>query len=354
MQGEGDYHAMAVLGVDTDKGSLICKNSWGVKIPTVEMYKKKPFYSKNQALWDGGISFSVRLHTMANGEGYVDFECSEASDTESDSESGEVVGQEPLADEMPEGVAYDGKLLENVGDVLVQTKDLREHHGLVGHVRGDEVHEVLYHCDAQQAHVGSAEDVEVEGVASGLERVHKRHQLDAHAYQGLLGAIGVEAYAAGEHDVDDVGQDAGVLRNEGRKVHAVVFYVGHAVVDELAHQVHRRVVVVDDEATDVAADVGKVLDGEDMLCHGDEERRGLCEQKRIARADHVDGEQVAVDLALHRLAVIHLLEEHVHVVGIGVVLETHLGRGHVAPHHQVLFKSHAVEDSRHVFVAEPI
>jgi len=113
---------MAVLGVDTDKGSLICKNSWGVKIPTVEMYKKKPFYSKNQALWDGGISFSVRLHTMANGEGYVDFECSEASDTESYSESGEVVGQEPLADEMPEGVAYDGKLLENVGDVLVQTK----------------------------------------------------------------------------------------------------------------------------------------------------------------------------------------------------------------------------------------
>jgi len=236
----------------------------------------------------------------------------------------------------------------------VQTKELREHLGLVGHVRGDEVHEVLYHRDAQQAHVGSAEDVEVEGVAGGLERVHKRHQLDAHAHQGLLGTLGVKAYAAGEHDVDDVGQDAGVLWNEGGKVHAVVFYVGHAVVDELAHGVHRRVVLVDDEATDVAANVGHVLNGEDMLRHGHEERQGVCEQKRTVRADHADGEQVAVDLPLRRLAVVHLLEELVHVVGIGVLLETHLGRGHVAPHHQVLFKLHAVEDSRHVFVAEPL
>jgi len=97
---------------------------------------------------------------------------------------------------LPESVAYYGELFENVCNVLVQAKHLREHLCFVWHVCRYKEDEVLYHCNAQQTHVCGAEDVQVESISGGLESVYECDYLHTNGEQGLLGALWVYAKAA--------------------------------------------------------------------------------------------------------------------------------------------------------------
>jgi len=72
MQGCDNSHAMAIAGVDEGKGSLLCKNSWGAKQPIVDMVAKDP--KPEDALWEGGLVFSVRIRTLVDGTGNIPFE----------------------------------------------------------------------------------------------------------------------------------------------------------------------------------------------------------------------------------------------------------------------------------------
>jgi len=210
---------------------------------------------------------------------------------------------------MSKRVAYDDELSEDVVDVLVQAKDLSEHVRLVGHVRGNKEYEILDHGDAQQAHVGRAEYVEIHGVAAGLERVHEADELHAHAEHRLLVAFRKQAKTTGQDDVDNVGEHGAVLRAEGREIHAVVFDVGHGVVYEATHEVVAGVWMPGHELAYEPPDVGQVERGEDVPGIRDEHLgRPELEDGRPDGV-HVHVKHVAVDLLLHPLSVVGQLVE---------------------------------------------
>jgi len=102
-----------------------------------------------------------------------------------------------------------------------------------------------------------------------------------------------------------------VFWRECGEVHAVVLDVGHAVVDELAHQIHGGVDLVDDQAANVATNVREVIDRENVLWLDDEERAGVLQKKRTIATDHVKRQQIAVYLGLHVFPVVHPSVQHI-------------------------------------------
>ena len=124
----------------------------------------------------------------------------------------------------------------------------------------------------------------------------------------------------------------------------VVLDVGHAVVDKARHEVYGGVVVANDELADVGADVRQVCKRKNVLwTHHEELAR---DARDAARALDVHAKEVAVDLRLHRMAEVELLDEVVDALEVSAALQRQQGLREFASHDLVLVELRVGKDPR--------